>query len=224
MKKRIISIMLVLCLAAVGAILSSCDTESENDTASSAAETATVTESPAIPTGQQPTEEPTEQPDEQVIESPTEPLDYKSLYISFLNSTDIEYDYGGLIYLNDDNIPELYLGTIPAAASSYICYIHDGKVESYKTYATSGLSYGERRGCFSTGSMHQGYVAWVIYYFDGEQVTEVHSGSSHNDEYSIDQTPVSKEEYEAVNNEYKCDSYPNSASSESELRKLIRDF
>ncbi|MBQ6152624.1 MAG: hypothetical protein IJJ15_02625 [Ruminococcus sp.] len=208
--KRCLSILLVLSLAALGCMLTACGSSASKEP-TAASETAKEAE----PLTEALSEAPTE--------PPTEAVDYKSLYQEFLLSTDISYDSGALIYLNDDDIPELCLETMPSSGPAYVCYILDGKVQSYETYATSGFSYGERKGCFSTGSMHQGYTAWMIYSFDGKAVSVEHSGNTYDENYSIDEESVSKAEYDEVVDSYDLSCYPEGVSKDS-LQDLIENF
>lgn len=185
------------------------------------AATAAPTEAPTLPPTQPPTEAPTPAPTDPPTEAPDS--DFKELYLAFLDATDIRYDSGELIYLNDDDIPELVLNTIASAGPSYICYISDGMVHVYETYSTAGFVYSERNGYFATGAMHQGYLAGVIYGFDGSGVNEEHSYSSHDGSYSVDQTSVSEQEYNDILDSYQLDG-PSHETSKSSLPDAIRNF
>ena len=74
--------------------------DNDSDTSSSSSSSQAIS-SPA-------TDAPTEAPTEEPTEEPTEAAsDWRDIYIDFLNSTDLFYSEGILLYLNDDDTPEL---------------------------------------------------------------------------------------------------------------------
>ena len=159
----------------------------------------------------------------EMTESPTEAIDFKQLYTDFLDSADIDYYFGSLIYLNDDDVPELVLQTMAASEPAYVCYIYDGEVGVFETYGTAGFTYAEREGAFITGAMHQGYYAWMMFIFDGTAVNEEHSGSAYENEFTVDSESVNEEEYNKVYGSYEFRSFPESISK-SDLIGYIDSF
>lgn len=121
--------------------------------------------------------------------------DWKNLYIEFLDSAGVSYSSGGLIHLDGDETPELVLSTVSASDGATVCYIKNGKVETFQTAATSAFSYATYAGYFITGNMHRGIDSGMIYFFDGNSCSELHSYSVVNDSYTIDGNSVTQQEY-----------------------------
>ena len=180
---------------------------------------------------------PTEKPVEKMKETEKpisskaneKPLEkYRELYLDFLDSTGISYDYGTLIYLNDDDTPELILWSSGSEVPYHVCYILNGTVHSYETASSHSLEYTERGGYFTSGKYDQ---TGNIYYFDGSSVSAEHtfSYSLGNDDYYIDQDKLTREEYlDAIDNhylikdrKYDASNYPHEKSA---LQDYIRDF
>ena len=183
----------------------------------------------------QPTEKPvekqkeTEKPASSSKAKESEKLEkYKELYLDFLDSTGISYDYGTLIYLNDDDTPELILWSSGSEVPYHVCYILNGSVRSYETDSSHSLEYTEKGGYFTSGKYNQ---TGNIYYFDGSSVSAKHTYSfSHgNDEYYIDQDKLTREEYfDEIDNRYLIKDRKHDASNDphdkSNLQDYIRDF
>ena len=161
-----------------------------------------ATEPPQETAAPEATEPPTDPPTEPPTEEPTDPTaDWKELYIDYLNTTDMEFRSGRLIYLNDDDIPELFLEyKHPISLAHFeICWVNDGAVQNQRL-VESIPKYKERSGYILTSS--EG-VVWTLSEFDGTALNVVQYGSNYVPEYKINDEEVSKEEYEAVTNEFK---------------------
>ena len=161
-----------------------------------------ATEPPQETAAPEATEPPTEPPTEEPTEEPTDPpADWKELYIDYLNTSDMEFRSGRLIYLNDDDIPELFLEyKHPISLAHFeICWVNDGAVQNQRL-VESIPKYKERSGYILTSS--EG-VVWELSEFDGTALNVVQYGSNYVPEYKINDEEVSKEEYEAVTNEFK---------------------
>ena len=161
-----------------------------------------ATEPPQETAAPEATEPPTEPPTEEPTEEPTDPpTDWKELYIDYLNTSDMEFRSGRLIYLNDDDIPELFLEyKHPISLAHFeICWVNDGAVQNQRL-VESIPKYKERSGYILTSS--EG-VVWELSEFDGTALNVVQYGSNYVPEYKINDEEVSKEEYEAVTNEFK---------------------
>lgn len=204
--KRKSSAFLALCLIIISLLLTSC---SGSDSVSKTADATAEEKETAVTTVE-------------ATEAPTEAVDNKKLYLDFLTGTDISYDSGSLIWLDNDDVPELYLGTIASAQPAYVCFISDGEVHAFETYSTAEFSYELMGGAFTTGAMRQGYTSWMIYLFDGKEVTEEYSGSCYQDQYAINEESVSKEDYDSLLSNYNFNAYPKSVSKD-ELADRIND-
>lgn len=161
-----------------------------------------ATELPQETAAPEATDPPTDPPTEPPTEEPTDPpASWKELYIDYLNTTDMEFRSGRLIYLNDDDIPELFLEyKHPISLAHFeICWVNDGAVQNQRL-VESIPKYKERSGYILTSS--EG-VVWALSEFDGTALNVVQHGSNYGPEYKINDEEVSKEEYEAVTNEFK---------------------
>lgn len=173
-----------------------------------------------------PTEPPTPTQKPAPTAKPTEkPLEgYKKLYLSFLNTTNISYDYGALIYLNDDETPELILYAEGAEVPHYVCYIKSGSVKTFTSADSHSLDYTDHGGYFSSGKFDQ---TGMIYYFNGSSVETKHSYSFFNagNQYFIDDKQLTKDEYFDIIDGYglKTDA-EDDARDRSDLPDYIRDF
>ena len=200
----------------------------ETDAPDSTDQNTTIIINPPASGIEKPTEQPTEKP--KSTQKPTEkPLEkYKQQYIDFLNSTNISYSCGTLIYLNDDDTPELILWSSGSEVPYYVCFIKNNKVQSSKTADSHSLEYNERGGFFTTGTHDQ---TGFVYYFDGSSVSKQHtySFSYAEDRFTIDDEELTQEEYF---NEF--DSYylvterkhdaSNDPHDKSSLQDYIRDY
>lgn len=181
---------------------------------------------------EKPTEKATEKPKEtEKPASSSKPKEtektlekYKELYLNFLNSTSISYDYGTLIYLNDDNTPELILYASGSEVPHYVCYIKNSKVQTFTTDNSHSLDYTDHGGYFSSGKYDQ---TGMIYYFDGNSVTTKHSYSFSydNDEFFIDDDLLTEEEYFEIVDGYGLQTdAEDSALEKDELPDYIRNY
>ena len=202
------------------------DTALGNNSSSSSA-VAVETAAPEPPAPKKvPTEPPTPTHKPEPTVKPTEkPLEgYKKLYLNFLNTTSISYDYGALIYLNDDETPELILYASGKEVPHYVCYIKSGSVKTFTTADSHSLDYTDHGGYFSSGKYDQ---TGMIYYFDGSSVTTKHSYSFSytRDEFFIGDDQLTQEEYFEIVDGYglKSDA-EDEACEKTDLPDYIRDF
>lgn len=147
-------------------------------------------------------------------------IDWKSIYADFLNNEmdDIVgddwqgyfVDYG-LIYVNNDNVPELVLGGDCEATGNIVCTIVDGEVYSYHLSRLS-FFYKEYSNYLDNAEGHMGY------YFDdilsiGEMGFETVFTGTYQEEldedynylgmvYEIGMQEVTEEEYEKAVDSY----------------------
>ena len=172
-------------------------------------------EAPTDAPAPDPTEKPTEPPEEEPTEKPTEPpaepqASYKDIYLDFLDATDIYYAYGGLVYLNDDDTPEMILkGGSGVQVSYYVCYVSGSDIH-YEVVDSdmNQITYRKRSGLIRKLSAHPMYTSWQFYVFDGRSLFAGTKGgvfksydsqtNSTNTEFKIDDQPVSEEEYNSI--------------------------
>lgn len=152
MKKAIFVVVAILICS-----LTACSTNSNANDSSSQIVTSTV--APATkatqPTAQEETTiEPTteqittEAPTQPPTDPPTDPPKnnkWKSLYINFINSLNQDAISGyQLVYIDDDEIPELVAMGISHIAPSYLCWVNNGKL-CQGSVSFSGFAYLEKQ-------------------------------------------------------------------------------
>ena len=140
--------------------------------------------------------------------------EWKDAYIDYINnnssSRNIGYD---LIYLDNDNIPEIIeIGDCEATGRRVVVY-NSGSVESTQLRRL-GYSYIERDGLLCNTDGHMGYYFDIVYSLKNGELTMIDEGiyqdkdgvaqTDASGEYIYDYTwngnPVSKEEYKAMLN------------------------
>ena len=140
--------------------------------------------------------------------------EWKDVYIDYLNnnssSRNIGYD---LIYLDNDNIPEIIeIGDCEATGCRVVVY-NSGSVESTQLRRL-GYSYIERDGLLCNDGGHMGYYFDIVYslkngeltmidegiYQDKDGVAQTDSSGEYIYDYTWNGNPVSKEEYKAMLN------------------------
>lgn len=145
--------------------------------------------------------------------SETETVDWRGLYLDYLNewrkqNLNEQYCTAGLIYVDDDEIPELYLEGDCTATGIQILTCSSGSVDALLAYAMD-FSYIERCNLLNSGSGHGGTYCDLIYTIQNGKWICKAKGEYHDDGHSEDENgnivfceytwmdqPVSSEEYE----------------------------
>lgn len=148
MKRAVITCLIIaMCLLTVGCNKQSSGGNTPKETgkeltteAVTATENNTRTEKPTV----SPTEAPTDPPTEPPTEKPKDNT-WKKLYIDYLNSLDSD-SYSGyqLIYIDDDDIPELASQSVSHIVTSNLCWINDGEL-CVSNISFSGFAYLEKQ-------------------------------------------------------------------------------
>lgn len=149
------------------------------------------------------------------ISEPQKPPKWKELYLDFLKTDEADiYNYAELVYINDDNIPELVLQSGSTMPGGFLCWVDDGKLKTYDIGASQGITYTAKKGKLYSGIMRQGNEYFSIFSFNGKTITKEHSGSVipnwDNEKktiYSIDDKKVSKSQYNSILKNYKFETY-----------------
>ena len=187
-----------------------------------------ATEPPQETAAPEATEPPTDPPTEPPTEEPTDPpADWKELYIDYLDSMSIDCSSGTLLHINDDDTPELILYTEAAAAPTYICFISDQSVQSFATGMSEGISYARNTGYFVSGRMRFGTYSGIIYYFDGNSVSEEHHISSENinkGDYEVDGEKMSSDEYKSFIDSFSFTEIDSKLTPKNSLPDYIRNY
>ncbi len=173
------------------------------------------TDAPSEEKTDAPTQALTEKPTEEPTQAPAETPDYTVLYKEFMNRTDFKYTGLCLLYLNDDDIPELVLvegGRFRGTGDIHmvkLCWIENGEVkETQQEISTmhGEMYYNERGGIFNLAG-YSGRASGVTFYeFNGSECKQLIScGAANTDtgtEYYLDGNPVSEEKYQEEMGKY----------------------
>ncbi len=140
--------------------------------------------------------------------------EWKDAYIDYLNESSSDNNEGyDLIYINDDNIPELVeVGKYESAGCRVVVY-NNGSVQVTQLTRLS-FTYIERGGLLCNAGGHMGYYFDIVYSLKNGELTMIDEGiyqdkdgvaqTDASGEYIYDYTwngnPVSKEEYKAMLN------------------------
>lgn len=229
MKKLIILVLVIFSLVVA---MTACSSDSEN----TVSKKTTVTEQEESTEADTTEEETTEEEKvELTAETETESAadtSWKKLYIKFLNTLDKgNYDGYQLIYIDDDDIPELAISGMAHLIPGYICWVHDGNVRSINTTITS-FKYFERENNFICRDAFTGSGSDVIHELNGSKAKEVKSGKfctiTEYEYYKWNGTAYSSlDEYEAaLNADFDTNSAQSvdSTKSYTEICKEIRDY
>ena len=142
-----------------------------------------------------------------------DPSVWKAAYLDFLETKkDVYYAYA-LVYVDGDDIPELYLNGASQAEGDSVCSYKNGKVIEQSLKRTNSGKYLPRSGTVSNVNGHMGLCYTDVYKLDDNGFTKTFNAKSiehvehigNNEytfsyEYFIDGQPVSEEEYNAAVN------------------------
>ena len=138
--------------------------------------------------------------------------DYKHAYLEFLKDKQDDRRLFALVFIDNDDIPELYVRGAFEAEGDMICSFKNGAVVSAYLNRTGGGMYIERsgdvinrngtNGCYETDVYQltaDGFAK--TFYAASREIVEETNGEFHSFfEYSVADVPVSEEEYRnAVN-------------------------
>lgn len=142
------------------------------------------TKKPTEKATEKPTEPPTEPPAKKSTEPPTEPPapehsgkeSWRDLYLTQLNSLDQE-SYAGyqLVYIDEDDIPELYAAPIAHVVSGYVYWIDNDKVCS-QNVSLNGFKYVEKENLFINSGGWTGKGVDEVFRINGNEADMVASG------------------------------------------------
>ena len=217
----------------------------ENDQTTTVDPTEATNEPATIaPTTKQPAQkETTTEPDTEEPTTEKAADSWKQLYINFLNNECVfDYETGKLVYLNDDDVPELILvGPSDIQWSeTVICWIDGDEVKVFKTnsgdvIADNTPSYVDRGGFLSVRKSGTSTIFTWYYYFDGSSVNEAHqtkwqeappqnNAFNIQDEYKIDDKDVTKEEVESFPETLGSFEVISGRTDKSNLKSYIENY
>ena len=170
-------------------------------------------------------------------------LDWKAAYLDFIESRESVYDFDyryALVYVDNDDIPELYAMGVCEADGDLICSYKNGNVIEQHLGRRLGGKYVERSGIIINQNGHMGKYYDNVYKLDQTGFSLILNASyseryvtlENNDfeiinEYFIDGKTVSKDEYNnavnsAVDLSQTMEFYENSVSYDV-IKQQIED-
>ncbi len=200
---------LVLCVCLVSLILLLCACQTPNE---SNGETPTTT----LPA--QNIQE--AQKDSNQTNNETTTPEWKTAYLEFIENNKGAYTSFSLVFVDDDDVPELYMSGVDEAQGDLLCSYKNGTVVDAYMNRISGGKYVERGGTVINQNGHMGRYYTTVYKLDENGFTKVLSAllvehvefvENTDDsgrpgaeeyiisyEYSIEGQPVSEDEYNAA--------------------------
>ncbi len=136
---------------------------------------------------------------------PEKSEDWKAEYVEFLESDEVDlYTYGELIYLNDDNVPEMVLISGSALPGVKICWVSGDKLQTYDITYSNGCNYTPKSGFIGSGYMNMGIESSSVFKFNGTSLALYYSSQkvpidqmNGLYQYFINKKEVSKEEFDS---------------------------
>lgn len=110
---------------------------------------------------------------------------WNEIYANYLESSNITKGSVNfyLIYIDNDDIPEIYCDAVDNADIDCLIYIRDGAAIEFQMLNTA--EYGERSGLFSSSRVHLGYWGDALYRLDQDGVSQLQYGE-YMDAYDSD--------------------------------------
>ena len=120
---------------------------------------------------------------------------WKTLYIDHINSMNKVYEDIYIAYIDDDDIPELYVRGKYHMAGAALCWIDDGEVKFQACAQNFGFK--EKSGKCYAYTMQMGVSLLTEYTLSDGKLTEkkIASCSENNDTYTWDGNDVSKDDF-----------------------------
>ena len=137
------------------------------------------TQKPTVKATERPTQAPTNPPTEAPTNPPTEkPKDtaWKNLYLDYLDSIDTSQFSGfQLIYIDNDDIPELIVQSSTHLIQSVLCWVNNGKM-CQDNISFSGFAYLERQNKYLCEEGYTGKGYDYIRRISGSEAEEIMRG------------------------------------------------
>lgn len=129
---------------------------------------------------------------------------WKQIYLNCLNGNDDEYFEFALVYVNEDDIPELYKHGKKRPSSSELCWIFENEVYSQAMFI-DGFEYYEKGNLFMSTGVQSGIQGDFVYQINDSEATKLSQGTASRviqgqERFTWNGEDVTEEEYEALRN------------------------
>lgn len=193
-----------------GVALCACSTQKNTESSSKIeVTTAAQTVTEQITTVEEPSTETSTISEQETAAPVTENVQndsWKQIYSDYVNSLSNfdNYDYA-LVYVDDDDIPELYMHRKHRLMSSELCWIYNDEVYSQKL-KVDGFHFYERENLFMSTGIQTGVQGDFVYKINGSEATQVHKGTASRliqgqERFIWDGEDVSEDEYNSLRDE-----------------------
>ena len=103
---------------------------------------------------------------------------WKQIYSDYVNSlSNSDYYEYALVYVDEDDIPELYMHGKQRPMSSELCWIYNDEVYSQRLMI-DGFRFYERENLFMSTGIQTGVQGDFVYKINGSEATQVHKGTA----------------------------------------------
>lgn len=167
-----------------------------------------------------------------IEEAATEPVkddSWKQIYIDYLTgSENADYYEYALVYVDEDDIPELYKHGKQRPMSSEICWIYEGNVYSQRLMI-DGFAYHEKENLFFSTGIQAGVQGDYVYSISGSETVEKAKGTASRviqgqERFTWNGEDVTESEYEALRAEAFDSSNAKTVDSYDTVQDIISDF
>ncbi len=151
---------------------------------------------------------------------------WKQIYLNCLNGNDDEYFEFALVYVDGDDIPELYKHAKQRPKSSELCWIYDNAVYSQALFVDSFEYYEKDNLFFSTG-IQSGVQGDFIYQINGTEATRLCQGTvsrmiQGQERYTWNGENVTESEYESLRSSAFNSSIAKTISEYNSISNLLK--
>jgi len=154
---------------------------------------------------------------------------WKQVYSDYINrlSNSDYYNYA-LVYVDEDDVPELYMHGKQRPMSSELCWIYKDEVYSQKLMI-DGFRFYERENLFMSTGIQTGVQGDFVYKINGSEATRVHQGTASRliqgqERFTWNGEDVSEEEYNSLRAEVFESSKMKTVTSFMSLDELISNL
>ena len=103
---------------------------------------------------------------------------WKQIYSDYVNSlSNSDYYEYALVYVDEDDTPELYMHGKQRPMSSELCWIYNDEVYSQRLMI-DGFRYYERENVFLSTGIQAGVQGDFVYKINGSEATQVYKGTA----------------------------------------------
>ncbi len=137
---------------------------------------------------------------------------YKAVYTDYVKNVDLDdYNQFALIYVDDDNIPELYVMGTCEASGEIICTYYEGALTEQFFGRLEGTDYVEKGGLILHSNGHMGHYYTNLFALEKGVFTQLHESTT--DELYNDKTGEYYYEYTVNGVECDTETYENTVFS-----------